>query len=94
MKKNSLAIINFTFAALMLTGCNVGTPQLGKSLLEDVVAAMTVEEKADLLVGSLSRARTDTAVIVGIKEVIPGAAGTSNAVERLGIPNIVFADGP
>lgn len=81
-------------AAIVLTACRPQTPRLGKDTTDDVIAAMTLDEKLDVLVGGMSKIRTDTVVIVRIKEAVPGAAGTTNAVERLGIPQIVLADGP
>ncbi len=76
-------------------------PQLGKSPLKDVVAALTPEEKVALVVGAgmnmpgvnLGADRQGPAVGVTIKGV-PGAAGTTIPVPRLGIPAIVLADGP
>jgi beta-glucosidase len=82
------------FGVLFLSGCRPDTPQLGKSSLDDVIAAMTLEEKTNLAVGGMSGISTDSVIVVSMKEAVPGAAGTTNAVERLGIPAIVLADGP
>ena len=74
-------------------------PQLGKSPTKDVVAAMTREEKVAIVVGAgmnrpgASPDRQGPVVGVTTKGV-PGAAGTTIAVPRLGIPSIVLADGP
>ncbi len=76
-------------------------PQLGKSPTKDVIAAMTNEEKVALVVGAgmnvpgvnLGPGREAPAVTEPIKGV-PGAAGTTIPVSRLGIPAIVLADGP
>ena len=74
-------------------------PQLGQSGVKEVVAAMTLEEKASLLVGmgmSLdipglpSMSPEDKA----IPEKVPGAAGRTHAVPRLGIPSLTLSDGP
>jgi len=71
-------------------------PQLGKSPVKEVVAAMTREEKVQLIVG-MGRFNNN-----GIRafffppapEKVPGAAGRTNAIPRLGIPSMVLADGP
>ncbi len=76
-------------------------PQLGKSPTKDVVAAMTNEEKVSLVIGAgmtlpgidLGEERKAPAVAETITGV-PGAAGTTVPISRLGIPAIVLADGP
>jgi len=55
--------------------------KLGKNKFEDVVAAMTSEEKVDLVCGA------DTSIV-------QGAAGTTCNLNRFGIPSTVLADGP
>lgn len=70
-------------------------PQLGKASVEEVVAAMTTEEKVDLLIGTgMPGMSGNSAVIGSTQNLVPGAAGTTYPVERLGIPAIVVADGP
>ncbi|MDR1676595.1 MAG: glycoside hydrolase family 3 protein, partial [Tannerella sp.] len=88
-------ICSMAIIAIFLSACRPDTPQLGKASLDEVIAAMTLEEKVNIVVGGMSGISTgDSVVIVKIKENLPGAAGTTNAVERLGIPSIVLADGP
>ena len=74
------------------------TPQLGKSSIKEVIAAMTLEEKAKLLVGNGFRMPGQNPpggpVIGQTQDKVPGAAGTTFAIPRLGIPSIVMADGP
>jgi beta-glucosidase len=83
-------------AALMaLVSCDPGVPQLGKSSVDDVVAAMTLEEKVQLLIGTgMAGASGDSAVVGETRKLVPGAAGTTYPIPRLGIPAIVLADGP
>src|SRR5215470_15051925 len=70
-------------------------PQLGKSSIKDVIAAMTLEEKAKLVVGNGFNMPGAGGPTVGqTKDKVPGAAGTTFAIPRLGIPSIVVADGP
>ena len=58
-------------------------PKLSKDNIDEVLAAMTLEEKAALCVGGGWGG-----------EMLPGAAGTTRAIPRLGIPPTVLADGP
>ncbi|MGB3182892.1 MAG: glycoside hydrolase family 3 N-terminal domain-containing protein [Cyclobacteriaceae bacterium] len=71
-------------------------PQLGKASLDEVIGAMTPEEKATLLVGPgmPGYAGLVPPVEGAPPPRVPGAAGGTMAIERLGIPNIVVADGP
>ncbi len=81
--------------SLMIVSCAPREPKLGKSSLEDVIAAMTLEEKAHLVIGTGMAGFTgDSAVIGETKALVPGAAGTTYPIERLGIPAVVLADGP
>jgi beta-glucosidase len=71
------------------------SPQLGKSSIKEVIAAMTLEEKAKLVVGNGFRMPGMGGPTVGqTQDKVPGAAGTSFAIPRLGIPSMVLADGP
>ena len=81
-------------AAATLCGCS-HAPQLGQAPLEDVIGAMTLEEKTHLLIGTgMSGFSGDSAVIGETRNIVPGAAGTTYPIERLGIPAVVLADGP
>lgn len=79
----------------VLSACGPGVPQLGKSSLDEVIGAMTLEEKAHLVVGTgIAGFSGDSAVIGATRKLVPGAAGTAYPIERLGIPAVVLADGP
>ncbi|MBR3801016.1 MAG: glycoside hydrolase family 3 protein, partial [Rikenellaceae bacterium] len=62
--------------------------------IDDIVAVMTVEEKAHLVVGADMSDRKAAGEVGYTESIIPGAAGVTYPIERLGIPAIVFADGP
>ena len=80
---------------MLLSACSDKAPQLGKSPIEDVIGAMTLEEKARFVVGNGMAGFDGTSAVVGSTEdLVPGAAGTTYAIERLGIPSVVLADGP
>ena len=82
-------------AMAVLSACGPGVPQLGKSSLEEVIGAMTLEEKAHLVVGTgMAGFSGDSAVIGATRKLVPGAAGTTYPIDRLGIPAVVLADGP
>ena len=84
----------FLMAALALTSlCALAQPQLRKDNIDEVLAAMTLEEKATLLVGGARAAMVD-GVTSGIAHQVPGAAGNTRPIPRLGIPGTVLADGP
>ena len=74
-------------------------PKLGKSPTKDVIAAMTTEEKVNLVIGTGMKfpglpPDMQGPAIGATSEGVPGAAGTTFGVPRLGIPSIVVADGP
>ena len=93
MKKE--LIIGMAFSAAILSSCGPTTPQLGKSPINEVINAMTLEEKAHLVIGTgMAGFSGDSAVIGKTKKLVPGAAGTTYPIERLGIPAVVLADGP
>lgn len=92
MKKISILAMS---AAAVLSCAPKGDPQLGKDSLDKVVAAMTLEEKAHLVIGTGMAGSSGEVPVVGeTRNLVPGAAGTTYPIPRLGIPAIVLADGP
>jgi len=82
-------------AVLALAGCGNKTPQLGKDSIDKVLKAMTLEEKIHFVIGTGMAGNDGGSAVVGAtKNIVPGAAGTTYPIERLGIPGIVLADGP
>ena len=99
-------VVVAAFSLLVLLQCSCGkAPRLGKDPIKDVIAAMTLEEKAYFVTGtgmnlpgvpaSESSPRAPGAPAVGqTQSFVPGAAGTSYEIPRLGIKAMVMADGP
>ena len=85
--------ILLTLVTLSLALATAAQPQLTKDNIEDVIKAMTLQEKATLLVGG-ARAAIVNGVTTGIAAEVPGAAGNTRPIERLGITGTVLADGP
>ena len=69
-------------------------PQLRADNIDEVLKAMTLEEKAKLLVGGANHFFSATAVVGSEAHLVAGAAGTSPEIPRLGIPATVLTDGP
>ena len=65
----------------------------GKCTVEELTAQLTVEELAQLCVGTL---RIGGSVIGNASAAVPGAAGDTSPVvwETRGIPSLILADGP
>ena len=67
-------------------------PKLTPNNIDDVVKAMTLQEKALIVVGTGSEG--PYANLGTFAKLVPGAAGSTVAIPRLGIPVTVFTDGP
>lgn len=84
-------------AAGMLAGCQTGGLKLSENNIDEIVAEMTLEEKAILVVGvGMDHEDTlnTTATVGSSADLVSGAAGSTHAIPRLGIPSVVLADGP
>ena len=93
MKRVLLLIL--VFWALSVPAAGAEKPCLGRDPIRKIVAAMTVEEKAMLLVGaSMEGYAGDGAVTGRTLKLVPGSAGTTCPLEAYGIPATVMADGP
>lgn len=69
-------------------------PKLSPEKLDEVINALTIEEKAKLVRGTGMDIGDNGPAVGATKDKVPGAAGTTYSIERLGIPSIVLADGP
>ena len=78
-----------TLALALATGAQAQQLRLSANNIDDIVKAMTLEEKAHLLVGGDNFGADGKRI-----NYVPGAAGPSHAIDRLGIPATVLTDGP
>jgi beta-glucosidase len=103
LKNTSLAtwiiVAALTLSSIKTPSGQNASPQLGKNSVKDVIASMTVEEKAKLLIGMGFNA--DIAGLPPIAEEdrrtpekVVGAAGRTHAIPRLNIPSLTLSDGP
>ncbi len=104
MKKYLTFLLIAMFVSLMATQCGErrqptvyidGVPQLNPDNIDEIIPAMTLDEKVSLLIGTgMAGFSGDDPVIGETRDLVPGAAGTTWPIPRLGIPAIVLADGP
>ena len=66
----------------LATTASMAQPRLNGDNIDEILKAMTTEEKATLLVGGSPYS------------LVQGAGGGTRPIERLGIPATVFSDGP
>ncbi len=94
--KNNFRCTITSLAILHTIFLSAAPPQLGHASIDEVVAAMSLEEKARFLIGAGMTDTIDSSNgIVGHTDLlVGGAAGVTYPIPHLGIPSIVFADGP
>ena len=92
MKKTILTIC----AILVGSMGTMNAQKLQTNNVDEILKAMTLEEKAMLVVGGNRQIATtgDNGMIGGHAQRVPGAAGNTQAIPRLGIPSTVLTDGP
>lgn len=80
----ALLAVSFSLAA---------QPKLTKDNIDEVVKAMSLEEKAALLVGA-NRGSSLGGITTSVTTLVPGAAGMTLGLPKYGITQTVLADGP
>ena len=86
--------ILLVLGATLCTASLLAQPKLKADNIDEVLAAMTLEEKATLVVGGGWGSMTAGSLTASNESMVSGAAGTTRAIPRLGIPVTVLADGP
>lgn len=81
------------FCLILLISSASFAQTLGKNTIGEVIKAMTLEEKASLVIGTGMRMEGTEPVIGEIDGRVPGAAGSTASISRLSIPTTVLADG-
>ena len=82
---------------LFLSATISAQPKLQSNNTDAIIKAMTLEEKAALLVGFLQDNAyfgLPSAASQNTNELVSGAAGQTTPIARLGIPRTVLSDGP
>ena len=100
--KKAFATIAITLVPIILMAVSCkpqqsGELKLSENNIDEVLAAMTLEEKCHFLIGWNQKEVLDSSemIIIGdCRKLVPGCAGTTFPIPRLGIPAIVMADGP
>ena len=99
MKQIIMKKVLSTIVAAILVANVSAQIKLTEKNIDAVLKQMTLQEKADLLIGCIEGTNyfgvpqptgSDPSNVI----LIPGAAGQTNKVSRLGIPATVVADGP
>ena len=80
--------------AVLCTLALFAQPKLQNDNIDEILKALTLEEKASLLVGGGWGSMTAGSLTASNESLVSGAAGTTRAIPRLGIPVTVVADGP
>lgn len=92
MKTIALIFLSlFTCSLFSVRAEEKDLPKLSPDNIKEIISLMTIEEKAAMVVGTRSKQFDG---VGNTNLYVPGAAGTTRAIERLGIPAIVLADGP
>ncbi len=96
--RNRVVLVCLLSCLTFLVRAQQNAPQLGKNSNLEVVSAMTLEEKVNILVGGGMNVPGMPLVNSGeptdAQRRVRGAAGTIVGIPRLGIPSVVVCDGP
>jgi len=99
MKLNVAGGIALWVLALCLASCTSQEEAAAlqeQKTIDGIVAKMTLEEKAELVVGAGRNmpGQDGANAVARTRNLVPGAAGTTAAFEHLGVTPMVLADGP
>jgi beta-glucosidase len=93
MKRECFLILVLSISAII-----AARTQDNLSTIQSIISRMSLEEKAQLVVGASRRAgsaQPSNAPVIGNSGIkVPGAAGSTATLPRLSIPEMVLADGP
>ena len=79
----------------LFASCGTGVTRLGECDMAEILDSLTLDEKLHLVIGNrLDEDASGAAVVGSTMNYVPGAAGNTYAIERLGITPAVLADGP
>jgi beta-glucosidase len=94
--RKSICLILSIMLGMCLVSCTHSPDKVEQKKIDSIIAEMTLEEKAALVVGTgMNMPGTDGATSVALTEkLVPGAAGTTAEITRLEITPMVLADGP
>ncbi len=93
IKKLLISILVTCF--MTMSNAQTNAPQLRADNIDEVIQAMTLSEKARIVVGTgMPGISIGMPVVGSTRSLVPGAAGTTYPIPRLGIPAVVLADGP
>ena len=88
-------VILCCFATMLAFSASAKELKLTAKNIDKVIKELTLQEKAHLVVGARLQDNKDAAGEIGYtKKLVPGVAGTTYPIERLGIAPVVMADGP
>ena len=90
MMKKSLILA----VAVITSVTAMAQPKLRADNIDEVLKAMTLEEKATLIAGGGWGSMTAGSMTASDVANVPGAAGSTQPIPRLGIPKTILADGP
>lgn len=89
----------FSAAMLMVCANGINAQKLQENNIDAILKAMTLEEKATIVVGTSRQGSTGgnqggNGMVGAHADLVPGAAGTTQPIARLGIPASILTDGP
>ena len=96
LRKRPVYLIFPIILGMCLASCTRSPDKVEQKMIDSIIAEMSLEEKAALVVGTgMNMPGADGATSVALTEkLVPGAAGTTAEITRLGITPMVLADGP